>query len=232
VKDGVVELFNYMVAPSPVKVRLEQIQATVRNVAVPGLTGKSQFDLDAVVKGIQQDGRAKIVGWVEIASKDSSVKTELRSLDLVALQPYLTQASDARVQRGSVDLDMHSEVRNKRLRAPGTVVISDLEFAPSRDTSEMFMGVPRSVVVNFLKNRDKKIAINFTIEGDINNPQFTLREALATRLAAGLAELLGVSIRGLAEGVGTLGRKGVEAMGEAAKGLGGALQQLFGGKNR
>jgi len=29
-----------------------------------------------------------------------------------------------------------------------------------------------------------------------------------------------------------LGRKGAEALGEAAKGLGGALQQLFGGKNR
>jgi hypothetical protein len=96
----------------------------------------------------------------------------------------------------------------------------------------MFMGVPRSAVVNFLKNQDSKIAINFTIEGDLDNPQFTLREALATRLAAGLAELLGVSIRGVAEGVGTLGRKGVEAVGEAAKGLGGALQQLFGGKNR
>ena len=232
VKDGVVDLFNYSVPSSPFKIRLEKIQATVRNVAVPSLKGKSQFDLDAVVKGIQQDGRAKIVGWAEIASKDSSVKTELRSLDLVALQPYLIQASDARVQRGSLDLDLQSEVRNNRLRAPGTVVISDLEFAPSRGTSEMFMGVPRSAVVNFLKNENNKIAINFTIEGDLNNPQFTLREALATRLAAGLGELLGVSIRGLAEGVGTLGQKGVEAVGEAAKGLGGALQQLFGGKNR
>jgi uncharacterized protein involved in outer membrane biogenesis len=232
VKDGVVELFNYAVAPSPLKIRLEQIQATVRNVAVPGLKGKSHFDLVAVVKGIQQDGRAKIVGWTEIASKDSSLKTELRSLDLVALQPYLTQASDVRVRRGSLDLDLQSEVRNNRLRAPGTVVISDLEFAPSRDTSETFMGVPRSAVVNFLKNRDNKIAINFTIEGDLSNPQFTLREALATRVAAGLAELLGVSIRGLAEGVGTLGGKGVEAVGEAARGLGGALQQLFGGKKR
>jgi hypothetical protein len=87
-------------------------------------------------------------------------------------------------------------------------------------------------VVNFLKGKDNRIAINFTIQGDLNNPQFTFREALATRLAAGLAEMLGVSIRGLAEGVGTLGRKGVEAAGEAAKGLGGALQQLLGGKRR
>lgn len=232
VEDGVVDLYNYAVGQSPLKIRLEKIQATIRNVAVPSLKSKSQFDLDAVVKGIQRDGRARITGWAEGATKDSSVKTELRSVDLVALQPYLSQASDARVQRGSLDLDLQSEVRNNQLRAPGTVVISDLEFAPARGTSETFMGVPRAAVVNFLKGKDNRIAINFTIEGDLNNPQFTFREALATRLAAGLAEMLGVSIRGLAEGVGTLGRKGVEAAGEAAKGLGGALQQLFGGKRR
>ncbi len=29
----------------------------------------------------------------------------------------------------------------------------------------MFMGVPRSAVVNFLKNQNNKLAINFTIEG-------------------------------------------------------------------
>jgi uncharacterized protein involved in outer membrane biogenesis len=232
VKDGTVDLYNYAVAQSPLKIRLEKIQATVQNVAVPSLKAKSQFDLDAVVKGIRQDGRAKISGWVEAATKDSSLKTELRSVDLVALQPYISQASDVRVQRGSLDLDLQSEVRNNQLRAPGTMVISDLEFAPARSSSETFMGVPRAAVVNFLKGKDNRIAINFTIEGDLNNPQFTFREALATRLAAGLAEMLGVSIRGLAEGVGTLGRRGAEAVGEAAKGLGGALQQFFGGKRR
>jgi len=232
VEDGMVEIFNYAVTPPPLTIRLQNVQATVRNVAVPSLMGKSQFDLTAIVKGIHQDGGAAISGWAEISTKDSSIKTELRSVDLVALQPYFSQASDARLQRGSLDLDMQSEVRNNQLRAPGKVVISDLEFAPPRGSSEMFMGVPRSTVINFLKNRDNQIAINFVIQGDLNDPQFTLREALTTRLAVGLAELLGVSIRGMAEGVGTLGRKGAEALGEAAKGLGGVLQQLFGGKHR
>ena len=233
VENGVLELFDATVAQPPLKIRLEKIEATIRNVTYPSLSGKSQFDLTAVVKGLQRDGQAGISGWAEIASRDSSVKTELRSVDLVPLQPYISsRASDARVERGVLDLDLHSEVTKNRLQAPGKVVISDLEFAPARSAAETFMGVPRAAVVNFLKGKDNRIAINFTIEGDLNNPQFTFREALATRLAAGLAEMLGVSIRGLAEGVGTLGRKGVEAAGEAAKGLGGALQQLFGGKGR
>jgi len=231
-EDGVVELFDATVTQPPAKIRLEKIQATVHNVTVPSLKGKSQFDLTAVVKGVQRDGRATLKGWAEMATKDSSVKTELRSVDLVAFQPYLVKAAETRVQKGALDLDLQSEVSKNHLRAPGKVVISDLEFASAKGALDTFMGVPRAAVVNFLKNKDNKIAVNFLIEGDINNPQFTIREALATRMASGMAETLGVSIRGVAEGVGTLGQKGVQATGEAAKSLGGALQGLFGDQKK
>ncbi|MCI0372100.1 MAG: DUF748 domain-containing protein [candidate division NC10 bacterium] len=231
-QEGVLELFDATVSPSPLKIRLEQIQATVRDVVAPTLTGKSQFDLTGVVKGIQRDGRAHVSGWAEVSSKDSSVKTELRSVDLVALQPYLTRAAETRVQKGALDLDLHSEVRTNRLRAPGKVVISDLEFAPARGAADTFMGVPRAAVVSFLKNRANKIEVNFVIEGDVSNPRFALNEAFATRIASTLAENLGVSIRGVVEGVGSLGQKGVEAAGEAAKGVGGALEQLLGGQKK
>jgi uncharacterized protein involved in outer membrane biogenesis len=231
-EDGVVEFFDATVAQPPLKIRLEKIQATVHNVTVPSLKGKSQFDVTAVVKGVQRDGRAALKGWAEVATKDSSVKTELRSVDLVAFQPYLVKAAETRVQKGALDLDLQSEVSKNHLRAPGKVVISDLGFASAKGALDTFMGVPRAAVVNFLKNKDNKIAVNFLIEGDINNPQFTIREALATRMASGMAETLGVSIRGVAEGMGTLGQKGVQATGEAAKSLGGALQGLFGGQKK
>jgi uncharacterized protein involved in outer membrane biogenesis len=232
IEDGVVGLFDATVAQPPLRIRLEKIQGMVQNVMVPSLTGKSQFEVTAEVKGIRRDGRGSLSGWAEIAGKNSSVKTELHSVDLVAFQPYLSKAAETRIQKGTLDLDLESEVRNNQRRAPGKVVISDLEFAPATGALDTFMGVPRSAVVNFLKNQDNRIAMNFTIEGDINNPRFTLREALATRMASSMAGMLGVSIRGVAEGVGILGRKSVETAGEAVKGLGGALQGLFGGQKK
>lgn len=231
-QDGVVELFDATVARPPLKIRLEQIQATVRDVVAPTLRGKSRFDLTGVVKGVRQDGRANVSGWVEVATNDSSVKTHLQSVDLVALQPYLTKAAETRVQKGTLDLDLQSDVSKNRLKAPGKVTISDLEFAPAKGALGTFMGVPRGAVVAFLKNKDDKITVNFVLEGDINNPQFSLNEALTTRLASSMAETLGVSLGGVAKGVGTLGQKGVEAVTGAAKGLGGALQQLFGGSEK
>jgi hypothetical protein len=43
-----------------------------------------------------------------------------------------------------------------------------------------------------------------------------------------MAGQLGVSIKGLAEGVGALGGKGVEGVGKAAGGIGSAVGDMFG----
>jgi hypothetical protein len=71
------------------------------------------------------------------------------------------------------------------------------------------MGMPRNAVVNSLKDRNGSIDIDFALKGDVSRPNFSLNEALGTRIAAGMAGQLGVSIKGLAEGVGGLGESGV-----------------------
>lgn len=229
-EDGVVELYDATVAQPPLKIRLEQIQATLRDVLIPALDDKTPMDITGVLKGVRRDGTVAISGWAVPATRDSSIKAQLRSVDLVALQPYLHKASETRVEKGALDLDLQSEVRSNRLRAPGKVVVSDLQFAPASGAFDTFMGVPRAAVVNFLKSKDNKIAVNFILEGDINNPQFALNEAFATRIASSMAESLGVSIRGVAEGVGGLVTKSGGAVGDAAKGVGKALEGLFGGQ--
>jgi len=79
------------------------------------------------------------------------------------------------------------------------------------------MGIPRQAVMAALKKRNGQIAIQFTLEGNLNDPQFSLNENFAMRAGTSIAETLGVSIEGLARGVGN-----------AAGGFGGAIRQLFG----
>ena len=231
-EDGVVELFDGTVAEPPLKIRLEQIRVTVRNVMVPALKGKSRFELTGVVKGVQRDGRADVSGWVEISTKNSSVKTQLRSADLLVLQPYLIKAGEPGVEKGSVDLDMQSDVSNNRLKAPGKITISDFELAPSKGALDTFMGLPRRTMMAFLMKNQNRITVNFVLEGDINNPKFSLNEAFATRVAFGMAQVVGIDLPGMAKGVAALGLKGGEATGQAAKDAGGWLGRLFRGKKK
>jgi hypothetical protein len=231
-QDGVVELFDATVANPPLKIRLEQIQSNVQDVIVPALKGKSKFELKAVVKGIQRDGQVNVTGWAEIATKNSSVKTRFRSVDLLALEPYLIKTGEAGVQRGTLDLDMKSVVNNNRLNAPGKITISNLDLANSKGEGNTFMGIPRDAMVTLLMSKGNKITVDFILEGDINNPEFSINEALSKELAFSMAKMLGINFGGIARNVGTLGQKGGEATIQTAKGAGSLLRGLFGRKKK
>ncbi len=231
-RDGVVELYDATVAQPPLKIRLERIKATVRGMAVPGLKGKSRFELAGVVKGIHRDGQIEMEGWAEVGTGNSSVKTELRSVDLVVLQPYLVKAGERGVQKGTFDLDLQSDVSNNQLKAPGKATISDLEFVPAEGGFGTFMGLPRQAVLAFLMRNENKITVDFVLDGDIDDPQFSIEQAFTTRLALAMANVLGLNFPGMVKDVGTLGQKGGEAVGQAAKSTGGWLHRLFGGKKK
>jgi hypothetical protein len=209
---------RFTIATPPLKIRLEQIEARVRDVNVPGLRGRSRFELDGIVKGETEDGRAHVAGWIDVATRDSSIATELRSVDLVPLQRYLIRKGETGVRGGRLDLDLQSEVRDEHLQAHGTIAFVGLQLDSAAGVMNTFMGISQSAVLASLEEKGGRISADFTLEGNLDNPEFSLYS---------LAETLGVSLGGLVEGAGRLGLKGGQAAGDAAKGVGGAIRDLF-----
>lgn len=229
-EDGVIEIFDETGGSPPVRLRLEQVEATLHDVDIPALRGRSDFELAGVVQGKAHDGRARISGWAELGTRDSSIKTELRSVDLIPLEPYLVKDGERGIRGGSLDLDLQSDVRNGQLTGPGKLTLTGLQLEEDEGALGTFMGLSRKAMLASLRDRGDKIEVDFVLEGDLNNPEFSLDEALGTKVAFSLAKVLGVSIEGLATGVGTIGVKGGEAAGEAVEGIGGALEDLLEGR--
>lgn len=217
VRDGVLEFFDATVRQPAHKTRLEQLYAKVDDLRVPSLDGRTHIQIDATVKGVQRNGKLLIAGWAELASRDSEIATKLQGVDLVALQPYLIKASETGVKHGTLDMRLKSTVRNNRLHAPGSITLSGLELAPGNSPFGTFMGIPRQAVVAALKNRKGQITVDFTLEGNLNDPKFSLNDNVALRVGAAVAETLGISLEGIGKGIGG-----------AAEGLGGVVRKLFG----
>lgn len=217
--NGTVEFFDATIRQPPLKLRLEQINTTIGKLQLPDLTGQTSIKLEGILKGVRRDGQISIDGSIELATKESGISTRLRGVDLVALQPYLIKATESGVKKGSLDLELNSSIKKGLLRAPGTLTLSDLELASS-STSGTIMGMPRNAAIGMMKDRKGKISVRFVLEGDINDPQFSLNENLTTRIGSSIANVLGVSIEGLTKGVGSVG-------GDAAKGIADSLGKLF-----
>ncbi len=231
-KDGIVEFYDATVAEPPLKIEIQRLEAIVHDVKIPGFAGKSKFELKGIVKGVEHDGQVDISGWAELGTKDSAVDTRFRGVDLVVLQDYLVKPGERGVHKGTFDLDLQSRVAKNRLDAPGKMMISDFELEPAEGKLGTFMGLPRDAVMAFLTRNGNKIKVEFVLEGDVNNPKFSFNQSFRENLALSLAKAVGVNLGSLAKDVGGLGQKGGQAAGQAAKGAGGFLQDLIGGKKK
>ncbi|MBL8502569.1 MAG: DUF748 domain-containing protein [Rhodocyclaceae bacterium] len=222
-KDGVMEFFDATVRKPAHRIRLEQLNAKVTDLKLPGLQAKSSLHLDGTIKGVRNDGKMQVDGWMVFASKDSEIRNTLRGVDLVALQPYLLKAGEGGVRKGTLDLDLQSTIKANHLRAPGTLTLNGLEL----ESGGTFMGMPRAAVLGLMKDKNERISVKFVLEGKLDDPNFRLNEGFSTKVASSLGDVLGISLEGLAKGAGTVGQKGLEAAGGAAEGVGKAVKGLF-----
>ena len=227
ITNGSLELFDATVASPPLKIRLQEVNATLHDVVTPGLAGQMPFEIKAVLDGPQHDGRVALSGWLDASTRDLELAGSLRAIDLLALQPYFLAKTNTRFAGGVLDLDIEAQVRSRRLRAPGRLTLSQLRFGSSGSATATILGVPRALLLKTLQAKGDKIALDFSLDGDIDDPKFSLNEMFTTRIAVQFAKELGFNVGGLVEGVGGLGLEGVEGAGKAAGGIGSALHKLI-----
>lgn len=187
----------------PHRLRLAKLRADVGPLALPALDERIHIDLEATLRGSQRDGRLALAGHLTPATRDADLKLDAKGLDLLVLQPYLLKSGEASVKSGTLDLAAHAKARQQRLHAPGKLVLNDLDLQSGGGVIGTFGGVPRQAVLAAM-TRDGKIELDFTLEGRIDDPKFSINELFAARFAVGLAEKLGVSLGGVVEGVGNV----------------------------
>lgn len=214
---GTVEFFDASIRQPAHKILLEQLNAEVGDIHVPSQPGHMKLKLDGLVKGTQGDGHLGLDGWIDLTNMDSDIATTLQGVDLITLQPYLVKATETGVKRGTLDMSLHSKVQNHRLQAPGTVTLNSLELDSGNGAMATFMGVPRRAAIASLKDKGNRIVVPFTLDGNLDDPHFSLNDSLASHLGGAVANVLGISIEGLTHGVGS-----------AAESVGGMVKKLFG----
>ena len=197
-----VAFFDASVRNPPQQLRLAEIDAQIGPLVLPALDVPTSIELAALLQGPQggakRSGTLKLDGRVTAATRDADLKLVLRGVELVPLQAYLGR--DVQVKRGRIDLDLKARVQRQQLHAPGRLVLHQLEFG-----SAGIAGLPRQALASFA-SKNERIDLDFTLEGRLDDPSFSLNENLATRVAAALAAKLGVSVGGVVEGVGSVVR--------------------------
>ncbi|OYT89797.1 MAG: hypothetical protein CFE46_05235 [Burkholderiales bacterium PBB6] len=202
--DGRLDLFDDSFRPAlpkPHHLTFAEVQATLKHLTLTALDEPMQIDMAAKVLGAGRDGQLRLSGDLTPASLDADLDIALQDVDMRLLQPWLLKAADGGVRAGRLDLQLQARVAGRRLEAPGRITLTGLQLASGPGLWNQVGGVSRDAALATL-SRDGRIQLDFTLQGRLDDPTFSLNDSLAKRFATGLAEAVGVSVGGVVEGVG------------------------------
>jgi hypothetical protein len=193
------------------------------DIAVPLSDRTSKYSFSANSAG----GTIVSKGTTALKSKDTNSVLTIRNLDITQFKPYFQKKGDAVITRGTADLDLDLKIKSRMINSPCKLVLKNLDFASGGGLGGQVVGVPRAAVVNLLRASNNQIALDFTLQGSIDDPQFSIRERLMKKLTAALVEKLGTSVPGMVPGVLGLDKEGVSPVGKGSGGIGEGLKKMF-----
>lgn len=106
-----------------------------------------------------------------LASLD--IATQFKRVELTTLTPYSGKFAGYRIRKGRLNLDLHYKINNGKLNAENSVVVEQLQLGEKVD-SPSAVDLPIKLAVALLKDSDGKISLALPVQGDLNNPQFSV----------------------------------------------------------
>ena len=198
IERGALDYFDRKVEGPPALIRLREIQLTFKNLSLPVQDRFSDYDLSASLPGKTGKGYLKSGGKINLKTRDAKVTLNIKTLDITLLKPYYQKKGDVDVTKGTLSLDADIHIAHSQIHSAGRIVIRDLAFVSGKGT---FLGLPLIAVTKLMKDRNNEIALDFTLDGDLKNPKFNIRDSLIQKITLSLAKTLGLSFEAIGKSV-------------------------------
>jgi len=101
------------------------------------------------------------------------IHTQFKQVELTTLTPYSGKFAGYRIRKGRLNLDLHYRISQGKLNAENSVVVEQLQLGEKVD-SPSAVDLPIRLAVALLKDTEGKIALSLPVQGDFNNPEFSL----------------------------------------------------------
>ena len=101
------------------------------------------------------------------------LQAEIRGIELTSFSSYSGKYAGYMIEKGKLSLFVKYKIENSQLAAENRVFIDQLTFGDRVDSPNA-TGLPVSLAVALLKNRDGEIDLNLPISGSLDDPQFSI----------------------------------------------------------
>jgi outer membrane protein OmpA-like peptidoglycan-associated protein len=182
-----VTIFNESVAPA------FKTTLTINELFLDSLDGRkpeqtSTFKLDG-----QFDKHATVNAGGDIKPylqpPEMDIQGKLAAMGLPPLSPYTTDSMGVTIESGSLDADLKLVSRDQLMNGEAVLLMHQLSVkgTDSKNGLQSKIPVPLDMALNILRDTNNTIELKIPIEGDANNPDFDVSDAITKAVAAGVS---------------------------------------------
>lgn len=146
------------------------------NGSIGTLDNRQQSAASVDIKGkVDRYAPVSIVGRLTPFDPMQSldIATRFKQVELTTLSPYSTKFAGYRIRKGRLDLDLHYRIQQGRLNAENKVVLEQLQLGEKVDSPDA-VDLPIRLAVALLKDTKGTISIELPVQGNLNDPQFSV----------------------------------------------------------
>lgn len=101
------------------------------------------------------------------------IATSFKHVELTTLTPYSGKFAGYRIRKGRLNLDLHYQIEKGQLNAENKLLLEDLQLGEQVDSKDA-VDLPIRLAVALLKDTQGNIDIQLPLQGNLNDPQFSV----------------------------------------------------------
>lgn len=174
--------------------RIHELQGVVTGLSTED-GARSQIELDGRV---DEYGSLRARGDLNLfaPAQDTDLKVVFKNVDMVPATPYSTKFAGYKVAEGRISLDLHYQLRDRRLQGANQIVIERLTLGERVDSPDA-LKLPLQLAIAILKDKDGRIDLALPVTGDLDDPQFSYGALIWKAIGAFLAKIVTAPFRAL-----------------------------------
>ncbi len=218
IKEGRVIFIDQTLSPNSIKITVQGINATIKNIYFYPVSALTDFRLKAVIPWGNSDkqGMVELNGWLNSSRKDVRATLKITDIDAVYLYPYYSYWVDldkARIEKARLNFSSEIHGLNNEVTADCHLELSDMVRRPLEvgQSEEKASKLTNAVLDRFKSMDGGKVELKFSIKTKMDSPQFgfdNFKSAFENKLFSGrsasgfrLQDTVSVPIKAIESGV-------------------------------
>lgn len=198
IQKGSIHFEDRKVGSPPAYIKLKEVNFEIRDIRYPFSPSKSPVELKGKLDGETKEGDIHLKGWIEMNTLDLETSLKIQEIEVKTSEPYYRKKFTAGIDTGYIHTSSQIVLKGRKINAIGELDLVNLKV---KGESGMVFWIPIKTFSTLLEQKKHHLHIPFTVNGDLDNPQFNFQEALLTQIAFYLGEALGTPVKTLGKEV-------------------------------